>query len=84
MGIIQKGTTVYRCDRCGHQSEDPYERDGDATLEVALSWCRESGEVDGGVDHWWLCGKCATDFSIFIRSPRCMEETDDDDSWGAV
>lgn len=67
MGVVKKTTTIYVCDRCGFQSENPYAREGNATMLVSAGYKSYNGDIGGGEASYWLCGTCLTDWQKFMK-----------------
>ena len=73
MGSRAVTVTLYTCDRCKYETEDAlvggvcYE--GRYTSLIRAY----SGDVGGATVYFWLCGKCSTEFSAFMKGESCLD-----------
>lgn len=48
----------YICDRCGFEHENQLARNSHATVTIDVTARMLGGDVGGGTQKRWLCGKC--------------------------
>lgn len=69
MAIEYTHSTIYICDRCGHRTTNPYDKNAQTTMTIRLQQAAVAlnGDVGGAVTNKWLCGDCSRDFEQFMK-----------------
>lgn len=75
MGVKQVNFTRYECDVCGHQTENPLDRDHHAEVTMTRTIQAYNGDVGGATSKEWWCGACVASF-IEWKTLRRKESED--------
>lgn len=68
MAVTTTTETVYTCDRCQHETTNPYDRDQQSNITAQMSGLGYNGDVGGATLHYWLCGDCTRGFQLFMKN----------------
>lgn len=72
MGATTRSETLYCCDRCKHETTNPYDKSQQSNIRVHMSGIGYTGDVGGATLHYWLCGECTREFQQFMKNAETV------------